>query len=128
MTDILKKHPTPWRVERSCVDSDFVCIRDAHETQVVSFVLAIYRHTDIDKVLDFIVSAVNEKAECVELVETAKAFLVKHDEVEPAVTARFQFAQIHGMAYKGPTYEHEIAAFRAALAKMAPLGGKEDER
>jgi hypothetical protein len=59
MTDILKKHPTPWRVERSCVDSDFVCIRDAHETQVVSFVLAIYRHTDIDKVLDFIVSAVN---------------------------------------------------------------------
>jgi hypothetical protein len=120
--DILTQHPSPLRL----ITNDFSCIVvDANYRTIFSGMPPFeLKYRDV---LDLIVSAVNEKAAHIELAETARVFLARHDEIEPAVTARFQFAQIHGMAYKGPTYEHEIAAFRFALSKFAAQPGKEDE-
>jgi len=48
-------------------------------------------------------------------VEALRAFLVKLDEVTPAIEGAFTFQHVHGSPYSGPTYQVELRDLRAAL-------------
>jgi hypothetical protein len=50
-----------------------------------------------------------------EALDAVRAFLLRLDDVMPAINAAFTFQQLHGMTYEGPTYEKELADLRAAL-------------
>ncbi len=50
------------------------------------------------------------------LEHAIKTFLVKYDEIKPAVDSAFFFQQNHGFAYTGPNWGEELDALRAAVS------------
>ena len=50
-----------------------------------------------------------------------RAFLVKWEQVEPAITNAFLLQQIHGMPYSGPTIAAELEQIRAVLGEQEGL-------
>lgn len=50
-----------------------------------------------------------------------RAFLVKWDQVEPAIINAFLLQQIHGMPYSGPTIAAEWEQMRAARGEKEGL-------
>ena len=57
------------------------------------------------------------------VLEAAAILLAKLDVTEEASAGVYQLAEVHGQGYRGPTYEEEKSALRAALAQR---GGSDE--
>lgn len=118
-----KAQPEPWtpRTFVECTDSGDVSswgvqFPDGEDSSVMdepTAKFAAHARNSIERISRGYLEAV-ERVE--KLEAAARTFVDKLDLVTPAINGAFTFGHIHGNVYDGPTYEHELAALRAALS------------